>query len=435
MRTLLVSLLFVQTFLALSQQVPVDSLSIKITEAEEQFVKNNYLLLAQKFNVDASKALIRQARLFNNPNIYYENSVYNKFSGQYFPTQLGTWGDYKTQGEFLIQYNWLFNIAGKRNKAIKVAKAQADVAQFEFDDLVRTLVFSLRSDFYQLYYGLRSLRLFDEEINSLINIVAGFEEQYKKGFVSFKELNRVKALLFSLQNDRLALYSELQETNKEFAILLNNAKPAWYKPDLNEADLNTRYVASKVIFNDALNQANQNRPDLKAAQAQLAVAEANLKLQKATGVPDIMAQGVFDRNGSYIPNYNAVALSVPIAIFNRNQGNIQAAKASLDGAQQQLQLKQTTVQNEVLVAFQKIYETEKINKSVGESFTADLNVVLSGVRENYEKKNISLLEFVDLFETYKESMMQQNKIRTQRINAYEEMNFAVGKDIFQAIKK
>src|SRR6185503_8024414 len=168
MKKLLATLLLFTGNIVFSQQAVVaDTISITLNDAEEQFFKNNYFLLAQKYNVDASKALVRQAGLFNNPNIYYENSIYNKFSGKYFPTAEGKWGDYSTQGEFLIQTNWLFSIAGKRNKSVKVAKAQADVAQYQFDDMMRSLIFALRSDFYELYYGLQSLKLFNEEIGSL----------------------------------------------------------------------------------------------------------------------------------------------------------------------------------------------------------------------------------------------------------------------------
>jgi cobalt-zinc-cadmium efflux system outer membrane protein len=432
MRRLLVFLLLCVGAPLYSQPVlTIDSISITLAQAEEQFVKNNYQLLAQKFNVDAAKAMVRQAGLFNNPNVYYEQSIYNRYSGKYFPTETGTWGNYATQGEFVVQYNWLFNIAGKRNKQVKVERAQADLAQYEFDDLVRTLVFALRSDFYELYYGLNSLQLFGQQINSLSNIVAGFEIQYKNGNTSLRELTRVRALLLSLQSERLALFTELQEVNKEFSILINNAKPTWYKPTVNETEVIDRYTNFKMSFSDLNTQALQNRPDLKAAQAGLASAEANLKLQKAMAVPDITAQGVFDRNGSYIPNYNAVAISVPIAIFNRNQGNIQAAKADVDASNQLLLQKQTAVQNDVLASFQKILETEKLGSTITSGFTTDFNSILAGAKENYEKKNLSLIEFVDLFQSYKEVTMQQNKIKAQRINAYEELNYSVGKDLFK----
>ena len=436
MRKIFFLLLFTVSAFGFSQQQPItiDTVAITLNDAEDQFLKNNFALLAQKFNVDASKALIRQAGLFNNPNVYYENSIYNKYKtsgNKLFPTEVGTMGHPETQGEFIIQYNWLFSVAGKRNKSVKVAKAQADVAQYQFDDLMRTLLFALRSDFYQLHYGLQSLKLFDEEIASLNAIVTGFETQYQKGNISLREITRVRALLFSMQNDRLALVTELRATLSEFSGLLNNAKPVWYKPSVNEAEVATKYNAAAIGLSDLLTQALANRPDLKAVQAQVAASDANLKLQNATGVPDIMLQGVYDRNGSYIPNYNAAAISIPIAIFNRNQGNRQAAKSLVDAANQQLLQKQVSVQNDVFASYQKMAETEKLNNSLSANFATDFTSLLKGAQANFEKKNLSLLEFVDMFESYKESMVQYNTIKTQRLTAFEELNFNVGKDVFK----
>jgi cobalt-zinc-cadmium efflux system outer membrane protein len=425
-------LIAVSTFCFSQQQlISIDTVAITLNDAEDQFLKSNFGLLAQKFNIDASKALVRQAGLFNNPNIYYENSIYNKKSGKYFPTAVGTEGHNETQGEFIVQYNWLFSVAGKRNKAVKVAKANADIAQYQFDDLMRTLVFALRSDFYQLYYGTQSLKLFDDEIASLKDIVTGFENQYQKGNISLREITRVRALLFSLQNDRLDLATNLRETLSEFAGLLNNPKPVWYKPIVNEAEVAGKYNTASINLVDLLTQALANRPDVKQAQAQVTANEAYYKLQKATGIPDVMVQGVYDRNGSYIQNYNGVAISIPVAIFNRNQGNIRASKVMVDVANQQLQQKQVNAQNDVFASYQKMIETEKLNTSLNANFATDFSLLLKGAQSNFEKKNLSLLEFVDMFESYKQSMVQYNTIKTQRLTAFEELNFNVGKDVFK----
>jgi cobalt-zinc-cadmium efflux system outer membrane protein len=322
-------------------------------------------------------------------------------------------------------------VAGKRNKAVKVAKANADVAQYQFDDLVRTLLFALRSDFYQLHFGLKSLSLFDEEIKSLQEIVAGFEMQYQKGNASLRDITRVRALLFSLQNDRLQLATNLRETLSEFSGLLNNPKPVWYKPSLSESEVETKYNSSQLVLSDLLAQAVANRADLKEAQAQVAAAEANVKLQKASGIPDVTLQGTYDRNGSYIPSYNAAGISIPIPVFNHNQGNIGASKALVDAANQQLQQKQVAVQNDVFASYQKIMETEKLNTTLTANFSSDFNSLLKGAQSNFEKKNLSLLEFVDMFESYKESMVQYNTIKAQRLQAFEELNFNVGKDVFK----
>lgn len=437
--------MFLKSFLGFSQVTPhspvvpkdsihlvADTISITLADAEAFFMKNNYNVLAQKYGVDAQKALVRQAKLLNNPTVYYENSIYNQYSKKYFPTSEGTYGIPQTQGEYLINVQWLVSIARKRVKTANVAKLQADIAQYQFDDLMRGLIFALRQDFIDLYFGLKSLQLFDEEIVSVKNIVAGFEIQYKKGNVSLRDITRVRALLLSLQSDRLDLYTSLQQNSaKEFAVLLNEPRNVYYKPVLNETELDNKYNLSNVPLADMVVQALDNRPDLKASLTQLASADAYVKLQKAVGVPDVQFQYTSDRNGSYIPNYNGVGLQMAIPVFNRNQGNIQSSKFLVDAASQQLKQNQVAVQNDVFASYQKILELQKSSSSQTTGFIADFRTLLQGAEDNFTKKNLSLLDFVDMFESYKDYMTQSNSIKDLRYSAFEELNFNVGKDVFK----
>jgi cobalt-zinc-cadmium efflux system outer membrane protein len=426
-RNLIVAMLFGSRFI-FSQ---IGTLPITLQEAETRFMKSNFLLLAQKYNVDASKALVRQAGLLNNPVIYYEQSVYNHFQKKLFPTQLGTMGDGTTQGEFIVQSNWLFSIAGKRLKSQDVAKGQADIAQYQFDDLVRSLLFALRGDFYQIYYDLQSLKLFDQEIATVNSIVKGFEDQYKKQNVSLRDLARFRSLLLSFQSDRLAVFQDLQQNMTEFSILISDKDTTTWAPVLDEIAAEAQYPVSKVELSKLLEQAFASRPDLKAALATVATAQANVKLQKAVGVPDVMIQEMYDRNGSYIPNYWAGGIQMALPVFNRNQGNIKAAKAQQDASGQMLLQTQTIVQNNVLATYQKIIETEKLYNSLSPDFIKDFEKVLAGAQSMYEKKNLSLLEFVDLFESYKASMIQYYSIKSMRFTTFEELNFNVGTDVFK----
>lgn len=403
--------------------VVVDTTDIDLTSAENLFIKNNYLLLAQKYNVDAGKALIRQAKAFNNPTIYIEQGVYN-------PNGNPAYFDVSKKGESIVQVQQLISIAGKRNKQVAIAKLQADIAQYQFDDLIRTLLLQLRSDFYELHYSLESLRLFDEEILSLKSTLDAFEIQYAKGNISLREVVRIRALMFSLQNDRFGLFSVIQEKQKELGILLSSGKPVFYRPK-PDTSISNRYNLSKISLSELMTQALENRPDLKMAKASVDVSQAQLRLQKAQAVPDLNIGAVYDKNGNYIPNYNAISLGFPLPVFNQNRGNINAAKLNLSSSEVMLQQKQAEVQNDVILTYMKILQTEKIHSSVNSSFTRDFIQLMDGVQNNFDKKNISLLEFTDLFETYKESIIQYNKIQNQRIGAYEELNFAVGKDLFK----
>ncbi|MHB8259664.1 MAG: TolC family protein [Bacteroidia bacterium] len=417
-----------------------DTISITLADAEAIFMKNNYAMLAAKYNVDASYALIRQAKLFNNPNVYFEPSVYNRSfvnpngsTGKFFPLATGTDRSNNTdQGDFALNMNWSISIAQKRIKNANVAKLNADVAKYQFDNLMRSLLFSLRQDFIDLYFGLKSLQLFDEEIATVRKIVAGFETQFQKGNASLRDITRVRALLLSLQSDRLDLYTALQQSSaKEFTVLLNNPKNVYYKPILNEAEFDAKYNFSSLALADLVDQALLNRPDLKADLTQLASDDANVKLQKAMGVPDISFQPGITRNSNYIQNDPTLGFGMPLPIANRNQGNIQSAKLAVASDQEQVKLDYITVQNDVFASYQKILEIQKLSGSQTSNFVTDFRSLLQGAEDNFGKKNLSLLDFVDMFESYKDYMTQSNSIKDQRYSAYEELNFNVGKDVFK----
>ena len=69
-------------------------------------------------------------------------------------------------------------------------------------------------------------------------------------------------------------------------------------------------------------------------------------------------------------------------------------------------------------------------QSVEGRFTDQFELLNQGVVTSFQKGNISLLEFVDLIETYNESVRQLNRLKADRVNAYEELNYLIGDDLF-----
>ena len=86
--------------------------------------------------------------------------------------------------------------------------------------------------------------------------------------------------------------------------------------------------------------------------------------------------------------------------------------------------------NEVTEAFQKVRYVENMVQSVDGKFTEQFEQLNKGVLENFQKRNLTLLEFIDLIETYSESVKELNRLKADRVGAYEELNFTVGKELF-----
>ena len=66
------------------QGVYGDTLKMTIREADSIFIARNLQLLAQKYNVSATKAMIIQARLYPNPEINFEQGAYNPQTKKWF---------------------------------------------------------------------------------------------------------------------------------------------------------------------------------------------------------------------------------------------------------------------------------------------------------------------------------------------------------------
>src|SRR6478735_1464614 len=143
----LLSFLFLFRFLPVhAQSAPADSLKISLQQAEQLFQERNLPLLMQKANIEAARAGIIQARLFENPVIYLEQNIYNPINGREF--------DVTKTGESIISINQLFYMAGKRNKRVQVEELNHKLSEFEYFDLLRTLRYQLRTSYIPFHYQL-----------------------------------------------------------------------------------------------------------------------------------------------------------------------------------------------------------------------------------------------------------------------------------------
>jgi cobalt-zinc-cadmium efflux system outer membrane protein len=249
-------ILFISLTATLHAQGPTsDTLKLTLKQAEDQFLKNNLQLIAQRYNIDNASAAVITAKIFPNPDFSFNNGI--------SATDVSQGPAYKEQSFAISQ---LFTTAGKRNKSIQLAKIGVEQAKYQFFDLLRTLKFTLHSDFYNVYFQEQSAKVYNEEINSLAKTLTVFKEQYQKGNIAEKEVLRIQSQLYSLQAEYNSLVSGIDTTESELKLLIK-AKPAVYvEPQANFDESNRQLVAS-IPYQQLLDSAYVNRYDLKYSKA------------------------------------------------------------------------------------------------------------------------------------------------------------------------
>lgn len=88
------------------------------------------------------------------------------------------------------------------------------------------------------------------------------------------------------------------------------------------------------------------------------------------------------------------------------------------------------VENEVAVAYQSARIKDALYKRFIDAYIKDYGSLSLDMIMSYEKKYITILEFADFFETYRSSVVEMLKLQTDRMEAIENVNYAVGKGIF-----
>ncbi|HEX8019622.1 TolC family protein [Mucilaginibacter sp.] len=419
------SLLFISplffSLLTQKAEAQTDTLKINFPDAEKQFIENNLSLLAQKYNVDASKALIQQAKLWDNPTLSTDQNIHDGSTNKFFNHSNGG-------GQVFVQLNQVFTTAGKRGKQVKVAEDDAKVQEAAFNDLMRNLRYNLQLDFSQLGSLNAQQAVYQNEIKAATDLVNAIQKSFDVGNTSAKDLIRLKALLFGLQNDMVENNRQINDLQTELKTLLQTKETTFVQPIINAKPTETADLDVQSLITQALT----NRPDYLSNQYQLSSATHNLAYQKALAVPDVTLGVSYDQNSSYAPHYYGLQIGFPIPLFNRNQGNIKSAQYNIKSQESTLKQSEFQLKNDVVAAVNQYKLNIQLFSTQQIAFNEQYDKLFGAMLKSFQQRQISLVEFVDFFDTYKDTKL---KILQQQFNlqkAIADLNFAVGTTVIKS---
>jgi outer membrane protein, heavy metal efflux system len=420
----LVPALFLALFLGngfVFAQPHQDTLHLALPDAEKMFLDSNLQLLAQRYNIDANKALVIQARLYPNPNFAIGHTLYSGQLHAFFPLGINDETTMNLDQEILL--------AGKRNKQVKLAQANVQLTEYQFFDLLRTLKYTLRTDFFQIYFLRQSAGVYDAEIRALSQVVTAFNQAEGKGYISEKEVIRIRAQLYNFESEYSDLINQINNVESELRLVLQTKPNFFIDPQVDSIALN-KLDPSSFPLNALIDSAYRNRTDLQIAKTNTRINELNYNYQKALAVPDVTVSLGYDEAGSFLYNYYGIGASIDLPVFNRNQGNIKNAKSLISNSQTTQRLTQATVEENVANSLRKAFAQERMFRSIDPKFITDFERLTGEVLKNYEKRNIGILDFLDFYDSYKQNALQMNNIQFNRVTAFEDINFYTGTNFF-----
>ena len=394
--------------------------TVTLQDCESQFLKNNLFLLASQYNIDASKALTIQAKIWDNPSLTAELNAYNPERNQYF--------DIGKQGQKAFGIEQLIYLGGKKRNEIKLAQTNEQLAELQFNDLLRTLKLQLRKSFFTVYYNKKSLETTDNQLAHIEDLINSYSVQVQKGNIPLRDLVRLQSLYLNFKNERMEVVNENIEEQANLKLLLNSAENV--TPEVSKEEFNKYLVTIPFDLKLFQDDAIANRPDYLAKQKDIEANEINVKWQKALAVPDITVGANYDqRSGAFNREAN-LTLGIPLPLWNKNKGNIKYAKTILEQSKVEKQNFDLQLQTEITSAWNKWDESRKNYVVIKPTVNSDFEAVYNGILTNFQKRNISLLEFTDFMESYNQASIQVNELKKKVVLSGEELNSIINKDLF-----
>lgn len=397
-----------------------DTLSISLQQSEKMFTDSNLLLLAQHYNVDAQKALVAQAKVWQNPILNTDIGI--AADGKFVRYKKNADGNYN--GQYYIQVQQLILTAKKRGKLIDLANTNTRLSELQLQDVLRNLRYQLHQDYYTILQQLALLGIYNDQALQLNKLLNGMKAQLSAGNIARKDYVRIQALVISLQQD-------ITELKKGMADSQNDLKTLLQIKDANIFIKPSEPLSGEVAMPDNLeslvNSALKSNPNYLLQQWQTTYQQQNLSYQKALQTPDITLGPNFDRNSSFAPNYVGLGVSLPLPVFNKNKGNIKSAQANIKQQEMLTQNAETELRNNISNAYRKLLLSIELNNSSQKAFYQDYTTIYNNMLQSYKDRQLNLLEFLDFFNDYTDS---QKKLLNQKLNlqlAKEELQYYVNR--------
>ncbi len=391
---------------------------ITLRQADSIFQTNSYYLLASQMNIEAQKAQVLQSKLYPNPVFTTELNVYDPGNNQYFNTG--------AQGEKIFQVEQLIVLGGKRKSEIDMAKTNVAIAELEFTQLIRQLKYTLHTELFSIAQYQRSLNSYRTQLQLLDTIINAYETQAIKGNIPLKDVVRLKGTYMTLNNALSEMLHDYYRSMSNLQTLLQTKSIIAFM--FTPEDIN-KYV--KVISKDELiNTAYQNNPELLILQQNKILAAQYLSYQKRLVYPDVNLYSAYDQRGGAFVNQINGGLAMPLPVWNRNQGNIKSAQYQLKATEYSLKAIETEINNKIQNQYQLYNQSVLQYLKANTLYNNDFDITMKGMSDNFQKRNVTLIEFVDFFEAYSSVLSELARVNIQLVSTAEELNNMAGKELY-----
>ncbi len=391
-------------------------------QVRDRFISTNPTLLAARMGIEEAKAQEITAYMRPNPQFTAATDYIHPFRSN------GALQDAQPS----IALSYLIERMNKRGLRLETARKGTSVAVSQLADQERTLLFALRSAFIQVLQQKAILALALDNLAYYDHVIDVGNERFRVGDISRVELDRLQLQRVTYESDLQTATVNLRTAKIQLLMLTNDRTP------VDQFDVTGPFDFSEAVLplSDLRQTALDTRPDLKAAALSIEQAKSAYSLARANASTDPTVSldgGRLGQNtgGAYGYSYAGFSISIPLRIFDRNQGEILRTKLDITRSERLLNATEAQLYGDVDSAYAIFTSTIALLKPYKARYLQQAATVRETVTFSYERGGASLLEFLDATRDYRSVQTAYLNLVGSYLAAAAQMNLAVGREVIE----
>ena len=317
----------------------------------------------------------------------------------------------------------LFERGQKRRWRLDSARATTAQTEAQYHDQIRQTTLQVRQNFTNLVLARATLKLAQDNLSSFRHELQINLDRYNAGDIGKLDYERLDLQLAQYESDETNAEMNLVQASDQLQTLLGISQPS------RSFDVSGDLVPPPLsaTLPDLEQKALTARPDFQAAQAAVRVADANVKMAYANGTTDPTLEGEYDRSGAY--NSLGFSVSIPLRIFDRNQGNKDTSKYLAQASRFGQVAAQNQVYSDVDQAWIQYTTSKVLSDRYNGHYLAESKDVLSIAQFAYERGGIALLDYLSALQDDRTTSLNALNSYAQTWLAIHQLSFASATDV------
>jgi cobalt-zinc-cadmium efflux system outer membrane protein len=391
-------------------------------QVRERFEANNPTLLADKLSIDESKAQEITAYLRPNPDLNLT------VDGTQIAPEKGVWrpfaGTFESPG-----ISYLHERRHKRELRLESAKKGTTIAEFNHADLNRTLLFNLRSAFVSTLQAKAVLQLAKDNLAYYDHVLDISRTRFNAGDIAQIDLDRLELQRVQYESDAQTAEVDLRTAKIQLLMLLNDRTAIEQFDVSGSFDFNDQLLPRDEFRKIALDM----RPDLKAAIEAVDKAQTDHKLAVANGSTDPTLSAWYTHNSSnnnpFGINTVGVSVSVPLRVFDRNQGEKLRTQLDITRNERLRDAAEASVLSDVDSGYAVVDSNMTLLRPYKAKYLQQSVRVRDTVFFSYQHGGASLLDFLNAESEYRTVQLNYVNLVGSYLTAAAQLNMAVGREV------